>query len=141
MPRRGTSTIIGGSFNNINYDIRLFNAIVNDRFITINGLTGQPKIRSDYDMTPIPGYPATSAFVNDVVLLNFGQFVNQRLYSALQTATAVPFGTARVDLPSQYVGLTNQQLWNEFGKAFGGAIAPSNAITAPNIVGLIAPKV
>jgi hypothetical protein len=42
-------------------------------------------------------------------------------------------------LPSSYVGLTNQQLWNQFGIAFAGEIAPSNAMTDLNFIGLLGP--
>jgi hypothetical protein len=75
------------------------------------------------------------------VPLNYGSFVNQRLYNTMQQASAIPFPTLRTDLPTQYVGLTNQQLWNLYGQALGGAIAPSNVVTVPNITGLVAPIV
>src|SRR4029079_17583332 len=97
----------------------------------ITGLTGTPIITSWPDTTPYVTFPLTAFFSSDTVLLNFGQFVNQRLYSTLQAANAIPFPTARTGLPTAYVGLTNQQLWDIYGIAIGGAIAPSTAFTAP----------
>jgi hypothetical protein len=94
-----------------------------------------------YDISPIDNATAATFLINDVVLLNYGVFVNQRLYGTMQQANAIPFPSARADIPTNYVGLTNQQLWNSYGVAFGGAIVPSNAITVPNITGLVAPKV
>ena len=107
----------------------------------ITGLTGQPVIKTEFVTTPIVGYTADTFFVKDVITLNFGQFVNQQLFGMMQLATAVPFPTPRADVPSNYVGLTNQQLWDLYGVALGGAIAPSNPVTASNIIGVVAPKV
>jgi hypothetical protein len=77
--------------------------------------------------------------VQDVIVLNFGSLVNQRLYYTTQQASFIPFPVARPDAPAAYVGLTNQQLWNQFGVAVGGTLAPLNTYTLSNIVGLRAP--
>jgi Ca2+-binding RTX toxin-like protein len=137
LPRRGTSIVSGGTFNNY-LDIVTYPALA-DRSILITGQATAPKIASWTDMFPVPNTSATGYFSNDTVILNFGQFVNQRLYNTLQVAGAIPFPTSRTDLPNIYVGLTNQQLWNQYGFALGGAIAPANALTVPNIIGLVAP--
>jgi hypothetical protein len=141
LPRRGYAAVIGGTFTNNYYDLVLRTAGLYDRNILITGQSAGLKIKTEFDTTPIPGYSATSFFVKDVVTLNFGQFVNQRLYGVMQMASMVPFPIPRVDIPAQYVGLTNQQLMNNFGFALGGSIAPSNFLTIPSIVGLIAPNV
>ena len=39
----------------------------------------------------------------------------------------------------QYVGLTNQQLWDRFGKALGGEVAPADVYTLPYIQGGLIP--
>ena len=72
--------------------------------------------------------------------LDFGPFQNQRLYYTQQAADWVVFSEPRADVLPEYIGLTNQQLWDHYGIALGGAIAPANAYTWPNITGLIAPN-
>ena len=141
LARRGYAIVNGGTFTNNNQDIAILSGAVENRSVLITGNLVQPKIQTLFDTYPISGYSATAFFVNDVVTLNFGSFVNQRLYNSMQQASAIPFPTLRTDLPSQYVGLTNQQLWNLYGVALGGAIAPSVTVTVPNIIGLVAPAV
>ena len=77
--------------------------------------------------------------MNDQVILNFGPLQSQRVYYWRQQAQAIPFPEARPDIPPQYVGLTNQQLWNQFGKALSGAIAPADVYTLPYIQGGLIP--
>ncbi len=52
----------------------------------------------------------------------------------------MPFPSQIGDIKSSYIGLTNQQLWNQFGVALGGELAPLNATPQPGIYGLVAPK-
>jgi hypothetical protein len=137
LPSRGLTEVSGGSFNNI-YDLELFPAIT-DRVVLLTGALANPKIASWGDVHPIPGGSAILYFSYDLVILNFGQFVNQRLYNLQQLADAIPFPVSRPDVPVQYVGLTNSQLWDRFGVAVGGAMVPSNAFSVPSIAGLIAP--
>ena len=49
--------------------------------------------------------------------------------------TSLPFPKARADVPAEYVGLTNRQLWDRFGKALGGEVAPAAIYTLPYISG------
>jgi hypothetical protein len=141
LPKRGYAIVTGGTFTNNTQDIAIPSAAIENRTVLITGNLVQPKIQMVLDNYPISGYSATVFFVNDVVTLNYGSFVNQRLYNTIQQANAIPFPTSRSDIPAQYVGLTNQQLWNLYGVMFGGAIVPSNAVTVPNIIGLVAPAV
>jgi hypothetical protein len=141
LARRGYSIVNGGTFTNNNQDIVIVSAAIENRSVSITGNLVQPKIQTVFDAYQISGYSATAFFVNDDVRLNYGSFVNQRLYNTMQQANAIPFPTSRTDLPAQYVGLTNQQLWNLYGVALGGAIAPNTAVTVPNITGLVAPAV
>ena len=140
LPSHGTSIVNGGTFNNL-YDIVLLSAATADRNVLIEGQIGTPKINAQFDVDPLTADTADAVFVKDVITLNYGQFVNQQLFFNMQAAGAIPFPVARVDVPSKYVGLTNQQLWDLYGVALGGAITPSNAVPAPNIIGLVAPKV
>jgi hypothetical protein len=82
---------------------------------------------------------ATAFFAHDSIVLDYGIFHNQRLYFEAQKANYIPFPVARPDMPSQYIGLTNQQLMNQFGVALGGEIVPATAITYPNVIGLVMP--
>jgi hypothetical protein len=45
----------------------------------------------------------------------------------------------RYDVPAEYVGLTNQELWDQYNVALGGAVAPPFTYTVPYINGLLAP--
>jgi hypothetical protein len=137
MPRRGTNVVNGGTFNNV-FDILMYTAALADRTILINNVPAQTKITTVLETTGF-GYSIDIFFVKDVILLNYGPYANQRLYNLMQQANAVPFPNPRPDMPAAYIGLTNQQLWDQFGVALGGAIAPSNAFTSPYINGLIAP--
>jgi hypothetical protein len=74
-------------------------------------------------------------FVKDRVVLNFGPFKSARAYYWRQQADVVPFPVSRPDVPAQYVGLTNRQLWDRFGKALGGEVAPAAVYTVPYIDG------
>jgi hypothetical protein len=141
IPRQGYVIINGGMFTNNNQDIAMLSAAIENRSVVITGNLVQPKIETIFDTYPISGYSATAFLVNDDVRLNYGPFVNRRLYNTIQQANAIPFPTSRTDIPAQYVGLTNQQLWNLLGVALGGAIVPSNAVIVPNIAGLLAPVV
>jgi hypothetical protein len=141
LPRHGNAIVYGGTFTNNNQDIAILNGAIENRSALITGNLVQPKIQMLYDINPIENGTAASFLYNDVVLLNYGTFVNQRLYNTMQQANAIPFPSPRADIPTNYVGLTNQQLWDLYGVALGGAIAPSNAISIPNIIGLVAPRV
>ena len=136
VARRGSTVIRGGTFNNV-FDILVYTAALENRFVIITGVPAQTKVSTVLETKGF-GYPISVFFVQDIVVLNFGPFIYQRLYNTLQQASAVPFPDPRPDLPTAYIGLTNQQLWDQFGVALGGAIAPPDAFTAPNIVGLIA---
>ncbi len=86
----------------------------------------------------------------DDITLNFGPFNNSRLYFDQQTPDFVPVPTA--DLlrpltydeenifperitPTKFLGLTNQQLRDQFGMSFGGGFIPENAQSHVMITG------
>jgi Ca2+-binding RTX toxin-like protein len=144
LPLRGTNVVNGGYFDNIN-DFSISNAMSPGRSIRINGpITfgttmgiNQTQVLMFSDPNLYSGSP-TSLLNSDSVILNYGVFNNRRVYFALQAASAIPFPTSAAGVPAGYVGKTNQQLWDQFGVAMGGQIAPSNAILQQFIVGLIA---
>jgi hypothetical protein len=145
LPIAGYSVVNGGYYDN-REDFVVETAVSPDRLVWITGpivfgaTAGGPQ--NEVTMRPVFDRldgTASYAFYQDRVFLNYGPYTAQRVYFDVQAASAIPFPTATGSVPSQYIGLTNQQLWNLFGIAIGGEIAPANATTAPNIVGLVAP--
>jgi len=137
LPRRGTNTVLGGVFSNMT-DLLLYTAALSNRFTYITGISAATKIAAVMDTNGF-GYAVNTFFVSDINVLNFGPFVNQRLFFSDQLPDFIPFPTPRADAPAAYVGLTNQQLWNQYGVAIGGAVVPANAYTVPTVMGWIAP--
>jgi hypothetical protein len=136
MPRWGQNVVKGGTFNNTNHDILLPTAAWRDRSVLLTALTGTPRITLVDDVDPIPNSGSSFMFfVKDRVVLDFGPFKSARAYYWRQQADVVPFPVARPDVPAQYVGLTNRQLWDRFGKALGGEVAPAAVYTVPYIAG------
>ncbi|MEX2308341.1 MAG: G8 domain-containing protein [Pirellulales bacterium] len=135
LPRRGYSVVNGGNFDNAR-DILILSG--DGRNALITGFLNTPRIVMTLDMRGVIGYLG-HLFLDDIVTLDFGPFHNQRLYYTQQTADTVLVTEPYSDLPLEYVGLTNQQLWDQYGIALGGAIAPNDAYTVPEIEGLIGP--
>jgi hypothetical protein len=141
VARNGYAIVNGGFFDN-KKDIVVETAAGPDRFVLITGNIrfGNTAIPRPENLYMRPNFDGVlgSFVMPDVVLLNYGPYVNQRAYYLLQHADAVPFSSPRAGLPDAYVGLTNQQLWDRYGVALGGAVAPPNAYTMPEIDGLLA---
>jgi hypothetical protein len=138
-PRWGTNVVRGGSFVNNEHDIFIPTAAWHDRSILITGLTGTPRITLADDVRPIPDNYASIYFVRDSVILDFGPFSNQQVYYWRQQADAVPFPEAREDVSPEYVGKTNQELWDYYGVALSGEIAPEATYALPNLLGALIP--
>ena len=150
VPSRGQNVISDGYFNNVR-NLVIRTAVRENRSVLITGnitfgtltataLRGkiQQNIVMEANLMPFED-SIRHVFFLDSVTLNFGSFVNRRLYFNEQVASFVPFPAAGLFIPAEYIGKTNQQLFTEFGLTLGGAIAPSNAVTAARIVGLLAP--
>jgi hypothetical protein len=135
LPTRGNSVVNGGRFYNT-LDIHIVTGSSRNALLT--GFAAVPTIAMVVDPN-LAGPQTSQYFGNDVVTLNFGPFAAQRLYYAQQRADAVTFWTPIEGLPIAYVGLTSQQLWDQYGVAVGGAIAPSDAYIVPGITGLVGP--
>jgi hypothetical protein len=135
FPWYGNIVVSGGTFQNTR-DFLIQTGY--DRNVLITGLASTPKIVMVSDYKTVGSY-GERLLSSDVVVLDFGPFDNKRLYFVQQQANFVPFPEPRSGLPGEYVGLTNQQLWDTYGVALGGAIAPSDAYTLPEILGLIEP--
>jgi len=138
LPRHGSAVVDGGTFTNNMSDILLYTAALSDRNVLIKNVAANTKISTVLETKQF-GYTADIFFVRDTITLNYGPYVNQRLYFTMQHANAIPFPEPRYDVPAEYIGLTNQQMWNQFGVALGGEIAPANAVIVPLITGLVGP--
>jgi Ca2+-binding RTX toxin-like protein len=135
LPWRASVIVDGGTYRN-QRDFMIQTGF--DRNILFTGLTTTPTISMIVDYKTVLGV-TERLFSYDVIVLDFGSFDYKRLYFPEQSADHVPFPGPTDGVPSQYIGLTNRQLWDTYGIALGGAIAPDNAYTVPRIAGLIEP--
>jgi uncharacterized repeat protein (TIGR01451 family) len=128
----------------------------NDRFARLNvpDNWAMPP-QSFIDMTGNPGGYYTNYILTDNIYVynfngvvgdNFQVYYNQQAASYVlpQTNWVVPPGTNPAypdgvmgDLGCPVAGLTNAQAWQQYGIAFAGAIAPADATTRSNIIGLV----
>jgi hypothetical protein len=141
LPRWGSNVVRGGTFFDNGSDIAISSAAMRERSVLLTDFASQPRIWMWEDLRPISQGVVGFYLVRDEIVLNFGSIANQQLYYLGQRPDAVPFPTFRADIPAFYVGLSNQQLWDELGVALGDAIAPSDTFTVPFINGgTVAPK-
>lgn len=146
LPQTGYAVVRDGYYDN-RRDFIVRTGLSPDRLVIIYGSIGfgttaggrQDELVMQQTFDMLDG-TASYAFNQDTVILNYGPFVNQRAYFSVQTASAIPFPVAEGSIPNQYIGLTNQQLWDQFGVAIGGEIAPADAVPVPNVVRLVAPS-
>jgi hypothetical protein len=86
-------------------------------------------------------------FVPDVI-----EYQDKQLYYLEQAADHVPLrkkltqeekkrlGTAEGSVPEELIGKTNRALWEQYGLAIAGTVAPADAKTQPRIHGLVGSK-
>ena len=144
-PLRGQNVISGGFFNN------RFNILIADNEhggslllsgdITFGTLPdGAFGNRPSFDIVTIGNFGLESEpAVDRTITLNFGGFSNQRLYFREHAADFIPFPEQDETVPAEFVGKTNQELFDEFGQSLGGEIAPPDAIEVEGILGLVGP--
>jgi hypothetical protein len=67
------------------------------------------------------------------------RFPGKQLYFKEQAADFIPFrtGAAPSYIPPELIGKTNQQLFDLYGLAIAGSIAPTNSTSNPAVYGLI----
>jgi hypothetical protein len=66
------------------------------------------------------------------------RYQGRQLYFPEQAADHVPFSEkAGGSLPQELIGKTNQEMWNRYGLAIGGTLAPADAHQEPRIHGLV----
>ncbi len=102
----------------------------------LNGRT-QLRILLDAEFDPLDPN-ADGVFFADTIMLDFEEFQMRQLFYFQQLAKFVPIAQSGPTIPQAYVGKTNQQLWDEFGIAFGGQIAPSKFMFPDGIHGIVA---
>jgi len=78
-------------------------------------------------------------FSPDIVRLGTVRFNNHQVYYDRQAADFVPFTleTSPDWVPDELIGLTNTQLWEQYGIAPGGTVAPQDAVRVDRINGLV----
>jgi hypothetical protein len=152
-PTNGRVQVSGGTYTNVrSLQVRVANQQVGTT-VTVNGgiqfgtlsgrqlqgltqynyyMDGDPTLILRDDLFPL-------SFIQQSTTLNTSQYRNQELYFNQQAGSYVPFvsGSAPSWVPSALLGLTNLQMWNQYGLALGGAIAPSNATTPAGFSGLL----
>jgi hypothetical protein len=149
----GRQTITGGFYNSIHsIEVRLanhdngtqINISGNVQFGTLthsqySGTQYNIYMNGDMDGLTDSVKKLPLFFTQQTTLLSLAQYNGQQLYFNEQAPGYVPFpaGTMPSWFPSQLIGLTNQQLWNQYGLALGGALAPSGATTVTGLYGLL----
>ncbi|MDB5392472.1 MAG: hypothetical protein JWM11_8118, partial [Planctomycetaceae bacterium] len=96
----------------------------------------------------------TRNFARDIIKIGLVSHNGQQVYFNEQAANYVPYPdatwitnhpntahgpVAAAWVPAALTDLTNTQLWNQFGLAIGGVVAPSSAVADPLINGLVGP--
>jgi hypothetical protein len=77
-------------------------------------------------------------FVPVVTLLNLPGYAGKQVYYLEQAADHVPFqASAAGSVPAALLGKTNREMWDRYGLALGGAVAPPDARPDPRIYGLV----
>jgi hypothetical protein len=85
-------------------------------------------------------------FAPNAVQLDTPKYPKKQVYYPEQRSDHVPFKTvasgkfrpaASGHVPEELIGKSNQELWQEYGLALAGAVAPADAVTDPKIDGLI----
>jgi hypothetical protein len=85
-------------------------------------------------------------FFPNVVRIDTEKYPGQQLYYPDQAADYVPLKTeasgkfrssAKGHVPEELIGKTNRELWEKYGLAIAGGVAPAEARTVPKIEGLI----
>ena len=150
LPKRGHNVVVDGYFNNIKNivipksksDLRTIDINGKPLFGTLNKKARRDEIQIDYEMQAslnLKDRDISKLYSPDIVQLGTVRFNGKQLYFHEQAADFVPFKVeeAPTYIPNALVGKSNQQIWDEFGIALAGAIAPADAMIHDRINGLI----
>ena len=151
MPEDGVNVVSGGVLNNVtgllvppaktaarSIEVRdvIFGTL---DAASLAGRTQQPLAVSVSVNLANPDLPA----IFDANDLRLGKvlFLSKQIYLPEQATSFVPFasGAAPAHVPAQLVGRTNQQLFDQYGLAVGGVLAPASAIFDSRVNALLGP--
>jgi hypothetical protein len=148
---RGQSVVDGGRFQNA-YDIVVRTAHEANRSVLITGdpaflplpsNRSETRLKTNVTLLPILGAHHESVahvFLPQSTTLDFGPYAQVRLLYEAQRSDFVPWPEPADGVPTEYVGLSNQALWDRFGVALAGKLAPPNVSTLPLIRALAEPR-
>ena len=164
-PVNGSNRIVGGTFNNLK-NIVIMTANSRDRVVNIDDASPSDPIhfidnltqtvygvvtpRVQYDVFLQANFnprdnDLTRLFNRDVVRMGTVMHNGQQLYYFEQGANFIPFnssspGGVAAWVPAALRDKTNQQIFDQFGLAIGGIVAPASATQSdPRINALIGP--
>ncbi|MEM1406753.1 MAG: G8 domain-containing protein [Bacteroidota bacterium] len=150
VPKQGTITIDKGTFKN-QKNFRIPIAVQDFRDVLINEIIAEShpsfpsndyveiEMNTDFS-SPLDKHPLYF-MLPDRITLNYGNYINQRLYFNEQAASFIPVlpGAEISDegqiIQDRFVNRTNQQLMDTYQMSFGGEILPLDAVDAVGIVG------
>ncbi|MEO1417320.1 MAG: G8 domain-containing protein [Bacteroidota bacterium] len=150
VPRQGSITINCGTYSN-QTNFVITEPVQTGRDLLIDGISTSShpsfpassyvEIEMSNDFSnPLDRHPLYFMFA-DRMVLNYGNYINQRLYFDEQDGSFIPILPGYEQsiegqiIPSQFVNLTNQQLQNSYQMSFGGAVQPAHAVAVSGIVG------
>lgn len=148
----GSSVVDGGQFAN-RWNVVINSSTSANREVRITGAPQFSFAPGTADHDPLAenvvmrfNDAAVAGSVNHVfgqttVLLDYGPYSNRQLYFGMQRADAVPFPTLESVVPVEFVGLTNSELFANYGLAVSGEIAPAGTTSVDGIIGLLGPVI
>lgn len=137
VPVNGANVVEDSVINAV-VGLRITNAQSMNRSVAINKVTFGPSTQSGIELKSSVHFKDANInkiFVNDPVLMSDTLGYNgKQLYWDWQNPGLVPFSAANGTLTGTVMdGLTTQQLWDTYGLAPGGTIAPSD-FTADSMI-------
>lgn len=95
--------------------------------------------RTQWHINFLPGLGLeTPDFRQEFMSIGVGVMIDgQQLYRNEQAPDYINFTHGGLGTPSEFVGKTNQQIFDEYGVAPGGGIAPADAVRVPGFDGLL----
>ncbi len=155
-PINGQNVIQGGTFNDIRgvqistardrgrtVDFTDMNGTDPINFLTLDSKALRGRTQSDIylnsNFNPME-HDITTLFNPDVIKMGTVRYNGKQLYYLQQGASYVPFpsATAAPYIPPELLNKTNQQIYDQYGLAIGGVIAPPDATASdPRINALI----
>jgi hypothetical protein len=164
-PVVGVNSIIGGTFNNLQ-NIMITTTNSDTRVVNINDAGPTDPVQfldtlgvKQYDIYLKANWQPlfddiTRNFARDIIRIGLVSHNGQQVYFKEQAYNYVPYPDANFVannpnvphgpvavawVPAALQDMTNQQMWNTYGIAIGGVVAPLNAIADPLINGIVGP--